>query len=235
MPSTPSQKSIDVCRSAPTIVMWWTPWLWSFCIGASPSARRASTCTRCAAGSPTARARRGSGRRARCAAGRGSRRRAPGPRSAPRASSTLTGSGGSCLTPGRLRRTRMWPLTAGANAAHDLADGRGEDVDAAHDQHVVGAADAAHARAGAAAAGTGRSGRATWSRVRKRSSGAARCRRWVSTSSPEAPSASSTGGAGLGVDQLRVDEPARARGACRPAPRTRPRARRRCRRCPSPR
>src|SRR5918992_5120211 len=29
MPSTPSQKSIDVCRSAPTIVMWWTPWLWS--------------------------------------------------------------------------------------------------------------------------------------------------------------------------------------------------------------
>ena len=28
MPSTPSQKSIDVCRSAPTIVMWWTPWLW---------------------------------------------------------------------------------------------------------------------------------------------------------------------------------------------------------------
>src|SRR4051812_24221733 len=29
MPSTPSQKSIDVCRSAPTMVMWWTPWLWS--------------------------------------------------------------------------------------------------------------------------------------------------------------------------------------------------------------
>ena len=30
IPSTPSQKSIDVWRSAPTIVMWWTPWLWSF-------------------------------------------------------------------------------------------------------------------------------------------------------------------------------------------------------------
>src|SRR3954467_13849964 len=28
IPSTPSQKSIDVRRSAPTIVMWWTPWLW---------------------------------------------------------------------------------------------------------------------------------------------------------------------------------------------------------------
>src|SRR4051812_49591088 len=36
-------------------------------------------------------------------------------------------------------------------AAHDLADGRGEDVDAAHDQHVVGAADAADPRAGAPA------------------------------------------------------------------------------------
>src|SRR5215475_12284501 len=33
MPRTPSQKPIDVCRSAPTIVMWWTPWLWSFRIG----------------------------------------------------------------------------------------------------------------------------------------------------------------------------------------------------------
>src|SRR3954469_1474618 len=30
MPSRPSQKSIEVCRSAPTSVMWWTPWLCSF-------------------------------------------------------------------------------------------------------------------------------------------------------------------------------------------------------------
>src|SRR5438270_1707514 len=29
IPSTPSQKSMEVCRSAPTSVMWWTPWLWS--------------------------------------------------------------------------------------------------------------------------------------------------------------------------------------------------------------
>src|SRR4051812_39496605 len=29
IPSTPSQKSIEVRRSAPTRVMWWTPWLWS--------------------------------------------------------------------------------------------------------------------------------------------------------------------------------------------------------------
>src|ERR1700688_749254 len=32
MPSTPSQKSIDICRPAPVSVMWCTPWLWSFCI-----------------------------------------------------------------------------------------------------------------------------------------------------------------------------------------------------------
>src|SRR4051794_10593384 len=30
MPRTPSQKSIDIWRSAPTSVMWWTPWLWIF-------------------------------------------------------------------------------------------------------------------------------------------------------------------------------------------------------------
>src|SRR5690242_2019778 len=36
IPSTPSQKSIDVCRSAPTIVMWWTPWVWSLRIAARP-------------------------------------------------------------------------------------------------------------------------------------------------------------------------------------------------------
>src|SRR4051794_21016571 len=29
MPRTPSQKSIDVWRLAPTSVMWWTPWLCS--------------------------------------------------------------------------------------------------------------------------------------------------------------------------------------------------------------
>src|SRR3954453_18160914 len=38
MPSTPSQKSIDVRRSAPTIVMWCTPWLWSLRMETSRSA-----------------------------------------------------------------------------------------------------------------------------------------------------------------------------------------------------
>src|SRR3954469_25346699 len=58
MPSTPSQKSIDVRRSAPTMVMWWTPWLWSFLM--VPGARRVSTCNRWAARFPTGRGRRGS-------------------------------------------------------------------------------------------------------------------------------------------------------------------------------
>src|SRR3954471_8191256 len=62
MPSTPSQKSIDVRRSAPTMVMWWTPWLWSFLM--VPGARRVSTCNRCAARFPTGRGRRGSAPRA---------------------------------------------------------------------------------------------------------------------------------------------------------------------------
>src|SRR3954470_24601200 len=35
IPSTPSQKSIDVWRSAPTIVMWWTPWLCSLRMAAT--------------------------------------------------------------------------------------------------------------------------------------------------------------------------------------------------------
>ena len=35
---------------------------------------------------------------------------------APCASSTLTGSGGSCFTPGAGGLTRMWPLTSGAKA-----------------------------------------------------------------------------------------------------------------------
>ena len=45
----------------------------------------------------------------------------------------------------------MWPLTSGLNALDDLAHRRGEDVDAADDEHVVGPPDAAEARARAAA------------------------------------------------------------------------------------
>ena len=94
---------------------------------------------------------RASGRRARRAAARGSPRRARRRRGASRASSTATGSGGSCFTPRRLRPDEDVAADRGREPAHDLAHGRREDVDAAHDQHVVGAPDAAHARAGAAA------------------------------------------------------------------------------------
>ena len=50
----------------------------------------------------------------------------------------------------------------------------------------------------------------TWSRVRKRRSGAARCRRCVRTSSPARAVVQRQRGARLRVDQLRVDEAARA-------------------------
>src|SRR6185436_10098439 len=40
IPSRPSQKSIAVCRPAPTMVMWCTPWLWIFRIGLPRSPSR---------------------------------------------------------------------------------------------------------------------------------------------------------------------------------------------------
>ena len=122
------------------------------------SARRASTCTRCArrllhgTSSTSVWTTSASRSRSRIAVGeRGVGLGAFGP------SSTLTGSGGSCLIPGApVGRTRIWPLTRGANELTTSRTADGKDVDAADDQHVVGAPDAAHARAGApAGAGAG--------------------------------------------------------------------------------
>ena len=93
--------------------------------------------------------------------------------SAPAASSTTTGSGGSCLTPSRVRADEDVAADGGREAADDLADRRGEDVDAADDQHVVGPADAADPRARPPQL-HGLVRTSTWSRVRKRRSGAAR-------------------------------------------------------------
>ena len=90
--------------------------------------------------------------------------------------------------------------------ADDLADGRREDVDAADDEHVVGAPDAADPRAGAAT-WHGLVFTSTWSRVRKRRSGAARWRRCVSTSSPVAPSASGIASAVAGSMSSRWTKP----------------------------
>ena len=133
--------------------MWWTPWLWSFCISRLLpfEVPRASTCTRCAAGSPTARARPAPGRRGRCGFSHRSPPRGSRPATAPDASSTLTGSGGSCFTPRVAWAHEDVAAHIRGERAHDLAHRGREDVDPAHDQHVVGAPEAADARAGAAA------------------------------------------------------------------------------------
>ena len=61
------------------------------------------------------------------------------------------GSGGSWLTPWLSGCDQDQPADCRPELGDDLADGGREDVDAAHDQHVVGAADAAQPRRGAAA------------------------------------------------------------------------------------
>src|SRR4051795_10638227 len=149
MPSTPSQKSIEVCRSAPTIVMWWTPWLWSLRMGevsrsvfderrfVLAALQRAPWHELHAGGDHE----------------RGAQPVADGVgegRVGPRVARELDGH--------RQRRLLLDPRRGGADedvaahvgreAADDLADRRREDVHAADDQHVVGAADAAHARPG---------------------------------------------------------------------------------------
>ena len=55
------------------------------------------------------------------------------------------------LHPGRRRRDQDVAADLRRELVHHLPHGRGEHVHAAHDQHVVGAADAAHPRPGAAA------------------------------------------------------------------------------------
>jgi hypothetical protein len=61
------------------------------------------------------------------------------------------------LTPAAAGADRDHAADVGREARHHLAHRGGKEVDAAHDQHVVGAADAAHPRRGAAAgAGPGR-------------------------------------------------------------------------------
>src|SRR5215213_1554207 len=63
MPRTPSQKSIDVLRSAPTIVMWWTPWLCSLrSAGTAPPLRGGTYVSSTGGRPPSPRARRPHGR-----------------------------------------------------------------------------------------------------------------------------------------------------------------------------
>src|SRR6267378_2941024 len=146
MPRTPSQKSIDVWRSAPTIVMWWTPWLWSL--------RRTSPrfvldkfrlVLAPAQGPP------GNEIDARL-----DDEDAPQPVTDRIRESYIGVRTPSELDPNlkrwlllharRLRLDEDMAADDGRERAHYLADGRGKDVHAAHDQHVVGPPDAPHAR-----------------------------------------------------------------------------------------
>ena len=198
------------------------------------SARRASTCIRCAAGFPTAPGRRASGPPARRAVSRGSPPRAR--RSARRVRRKLDAHGKRrlLLDARRLRPDEDVAADVGRERAHDLADGRGEDVDAADDQHVVGAPDAAHARAGAAACARARADLDVVARAE------AQERRGAVLQMRQHELA---GGAVVQLERGAASRDRSARrgrsrarpGASRPAPRTRPRATRRCRRCPSPR
>ena len=110
--------------------------------------------------------------------------------SAPAASSTLTGSGGSCLTPGDCGLTRMWPLTRGAKPPTTSRTAEGNTF-TPRTISMSSVRPMQRMRGPVRPHWHGLVRTSTWSRVRKRSSGAARWRRWVRTSSPRAPSASS--------------------------------------------
>src|SRR3954447_11746189 len=141
MPSTPSQKSIDVRRSAPTIVMWWTPSLWSLRIVWRDLSRglvldEFRLVLAALQGPP----------RDQLDAGLDHERVAQ--LLADRLGQRVVGAGVAReLDAHRQRRLLLDARRAGADedvAAHvggeradDLAHRCGEDVDAAHDQHVV--------------------------------------------------------------------------------------------------
>src|SRR5262245_33982112 len=109
-----------------------------------------------------------------------------------RASSTTTGSGGSCFTADVAGLTRTWPLTVGAKDATTsrTADGktltpRAITISPVRPMQRMRGPVRPHLH--------GHARTTTWSRVRKRRSGAARCRKCVSTSSPVVPSSSASG------------------------------------------
>ncbi len=197
-------------------------------------ARRASTCIRCAADCPTAPARRGPARPARRARALPISPASDGSASEPAASSTATGSGGSCLAPGLGGPHQDVAAHARHERAHDLADGRGKDVDAAHDEHVVGAPDAAHARARAAA------GARAGAHEHVIAGAEAQQRRGAVAEMREHELAASRRPRARAPPPSRARSARRARsrarrGACRPGGRIRPTATGRCRRCPWPR
>src|SRR3954470_8932333 len=116
----------------------------------------------------------------------------------PSASSTASGSGGSCFTPGACGLTRTWPLTSGANAptTSRTADGktltpRTISMSSVRPMQRKVMPLRIHVHRPICRIWT-------WSRVRKRRSGAALWRRCVRTSSPVAPVSSGIGSAVAG-------------------------------------
>src|SRR3954468_15444981 len=109
----------------------------------------------------------------------------------PCASSTRTASGGSCLTPGAPGRTRMWPLTSGANVLTTSRTAAGKTL-TPRTISMSSVRPTQRTRGLVRPHGHAPVRITTWSRVRKRRSGAARWRRWLRTSSPAAPSSSAS-------------------------------------------
>ena len=119
------------------------------------------------------------------------------------------GEGRFLLHAGPCGRTRMWPLSSRPSPLTTSRTADGEDVDTANDQHVVGAPDAPHARGGAPTRTGAGSNLDVVARAeaeeRRRSvagGGSGRARRWRRRRVDRR--------AGLGVDQLGVDEAAGA-------------------------
>src|SRR3954453_23659300 len=145
IPSAPSQKSIDVWRSAPTIVMWWTPWLCSLRNAVSLGLNESALVVAALQGPP------GDELNAR----RDDERVAQPRRDRLRQLRVGLGAVGD-LDADRQRRLLLDARRRGPDedvAAHarrerpdDLAHGGREDVDAADDEQVVGAPDAADPR-----------------------------------------------------------------------------------------
>ena len=172
--------------------MWWTPWVWSLRTLPPSAVDELRLVLAARRGCPRARARPRSGQRARSGASRGWPRRGLVRRwRPPRPSSTTTGSGGSCFTPSAVGLTRMLPLTAGAKAPTTSRTADGKTL-TPRTISMSSVRPMQRIRGPVRPQAHGLIRTSTWSRVRKRSSGAARWRRWVSTSSPVAPSASSS-------------------------------------------
>src|SRR3954454_5114971 len=136
MPSTPSQKSIDVCRSAPTIVMWCTPWLWSLRIrgnlrpGGAPlgAARPAAPPRRAASGDAR-----------RCATGEVGARQTGQRQGAEQQAEVAQGDVAVAADGEQREKDPGQPAgdDEAADAWRDEDDEPGDDLDDAHDVHGV--------------------------------------------------------------------------------------------------